>query len=215
MLKVAAIIFAICTSYAPEAFSSEVRNENESIDKANGRRRGALRNRNRNHRRNRNHSYNRNHRRDRNHSYNRNYRRDRNREINRSHNRYRRYNHVPYRYDRSHHRNWYNSGSFWRRVPRNYVYRDRWLRWNYNYRNGYHWYNNYPWFVYNNFLHRYSDTDNCNYELVDSFYDEVIDRFHSMSCRIGYDKCARVRDDWNWEEREERYFCSETRNDYY
>jgi len=209
MLKVAVITLAICTSFAPEAFSSEVRSENESVDKANARRRGALRNRNRNYRR------------ERNRSYNRNYRRDRNREINRSHNRYRRsnpyrrYNHVPYRYDRTHHRNWYSSGDFWRRVPRNYVYRNRWLRWNYNYRNGYHWYNNYPWFVYNNYLHRYSDTDNCNYELVDSFYDEVVDRFHSMSCRIGYDKCARVRDDWNWEEREERYFCSETRKDYY
>jgi hypothetical protein len=208
MLKVAAIIFAVSTFLMPEAYSSDLLVKTESIEKANGHRRRALRNRNR--------SHNRDYRRERNRSHNRNYRRHINRERNRSYNRGHvpRYNHTPHRYNRTHHRNWYNPRSFWTRVPRNHVYRDRWLRWNYNYRNGFHWYNNYPWFVFNNYLHRYSDSDNCNYELVDGYYDEVVERFYSMSCRRGYDECARLRDDWNWEEREDRYFCSETRYDY-
>lgn len=129
-----------------------------------------------------------------------------NRSINRS---YRRNNHAPYRRFRSHHNRYNSRRSFNRSLNRRNVFRNRWVRWATNYNNGYYW-DNYPFFVYNGYRHRYSSVDRCDYELVDSYDEETVREFSGYSCNVGYDRCAEVRDDWNYDEEDNRYFCSET-----
>ena len=75
--------------------------------------------------------------------------------------------------------------------------------------NGYRYYDDYPWYIYNGYRHRYSDYDTCNYELVDGHTNSVVETFPSYSCRIGYDRCSDRRDDLNFYENNYRYFCSE------
>lgn len=128
---------------------------------------------------------------------------------------YRRYTHRPNRDYRNHNTRWSNSRDYFRAVDRRYVYRNFWLRVVLNVFDGYHWHNQYPFYVYRGVAHRYSHFDNCNYELVDSYTDRTYDTFYNYSCATGYDLCADLRDELNDYEYGYRYFCSERSDVYY
>ncbi len=123
--------------------------------------------------------------------------------------RYSRYDHIPYRGIPRGHYTYHHPRDFFRTVPYRFIYWNNWLRWRVNYDNGYYWWNNYPWFVYNGFQHRYSDQDVCNYELVDGRSNQTLDTFYGQYCNVGYDRCSQARDNANYQVGEYRYFCSE------
>lgn len=114
-----------------------------------------------------------------------------------------RFTHSGRRFRRTH--NYYN----WvlRRHPR-YV-RTNWVMYPTLRSNGF-FYHNYPYFVFNGYQHRYSAFDYCNYELVDGFDDYVVESFGSRICSVGYDMCADARDDLNYYESSNRYYCAES-----
>ncbi len=128
---------------------------------------------------------------------------------------YRAYRHTPYRRYRRHTRRWRTPRSYHYTIPYRYIYWDRWIRWSIGYGNGYHWHNDYPYFVYNGYLHRYSHLDNCDYELVDSYTNTSYRSYLGYTCSVGYDLCADLRDDLNDSEYDHRYFCSEEFNGSY
>ncbi len=76
--------------------------------------------------------------------------------------------------------------------------------------NGYHIIDDYPFYVYNGYYHRYSDSDSCNYQLVDSYTRRVVKSYWNLSCRRSYDQCAMERDFWNFKEFSNRFSCAET-----
>jgi hypothetical protein len=123
--------------------------------------------------------------------------------------RYTRYTHVPYRRYQSHTRRYLRIRDYHYTVPYRYVYWNTWLRWRISYNDGYRWYMDYPYFVYNGYLHRYSHIDTCNYDLVDSYDNTTYRSFGGYTCATGYDLCADLRDSLNWQRSEYRYFCSE------
>ncbi|OIQ16189.1 MAG: hypothetical protein BM556_16145 [Bacteriovorax sp. MedPE-SWde] len=134
---------------------------------------------------------------------------NRNRPAHRTDRAYRTYRHRPNRAYRNHNRRFRNSRDYHRTINRQYVYRNNWLRVSVGYDNGYRYYNDYPFFVYNGYRHRYSHVDTCNYELVDSYTGQIERRFHTYTCSTGYDLCANKRDDLNEYEWDNRYFCAE------
>ena len=89
-----------------------------------------------------------------------------------------------------------------------------WIYWpTTGYNNGYYVFNNYPYYVYNGYRYRYSNQDSCNYQLVDTYTQQVQRSFWSMNCNIGYDQCANERDRMNSYSNDFRYTCSETYRD--
>ena len=58
-------------------------------------------------------------------------------------------------------------------------------------------------------MHRYSNVDRCDFELVDGYTNEVIQTYDNYNCNLGYDLCAEDRSYYNDVENEYRYFCSE------
>jgi hypothetical protein len=128
----------------------------------------------------------------------------------------------PGHYRQNHHRpqaNRYNNNQrryqhrhdYFRTVPRNYVYNNTWLRFQVglNYANGYTVFDNYPYYIYNGYRHRYSHYDRCDYDLVDGAQNRVATRIYGLACAQAYDQCANLRDSWNWQARGNRFFCSE------
>ncbi len=128
---------------------------------------------------------------------------------NRSNSRYVRHNHSSYRYNRSHHSRYNNRRSYFRSVPYRSIYWNRWLRVRVTWNDGYYWNNNYPWYNYNGYSHRYSHVDMCNYELVDGWNNTVERTYYNNTCSTGYDLCASQRDQMNSWSSDYRYFCSE------
>lgn len=94
-------------------------------------------------------------------------------------------------------------------IPYRYIYWNTWVRYRTDYVNGYYWYNDYPYFVYNGYRHRYSHMDTCNYELVDGYTNTTYRTFPGYTCTTGYDLCSNLRDSMNWQSTGYRYFCSE------
>ena len=90
-----------------------------------------------------------------------------------------------------------------------YIYRGVWIRYYFLHDNGFFFYDGYPYFVYNNYFHRYSDVDTGAYELVDSITDKVYAVFYGANLKQSYDRCADLRDRLNNEEGFYRYFCAE------
>jgi hypothetical protein len=80
--------------------------------------------------------------------------------------------------------------------------------------NGYWTIDNYPYYVYNGYRHRYSTYDYCNYQLVDQYDHRVVQTYWNQVCNVGYDSCSYERDRLNSQIGEYRYFCSETYRDY-
>jgi hypothetical protein len=66
-----------------------------------------------------------------------------------------------------------------------------------------------PFYVYNGYRHRYTPVEICDYELVDRHSHTTYRTFYGISCSTGYDRCADLRDDLNWYEYDDRYFCAE------
>ena len=63
--------------------------------------------------------------------------------------------------------------------------------------------------MFNQFAHRYSRVDTCNYALVDSYDGYSVQNFYGQVCSEGYDQCALERDQLNYEEGQFRYVCAE------
>ena len=83
------------------------------------------------------------------------------------------------------------------------------MRYPYQYQDGYIWHSGYPYFAYNGYIHRYSNRDICNFELVDSQSRQTVESYQGQICNIGYDTCAQQRDEMNSQENSYKYFCSE------
>ncbi len=90
-----------------------------------------------------------------------------------------------------------------------FLYRGIWIRYYFIHDNGFLFYNGYPYYVYNNHLHRYSFTDSGYYDLVDRLSDEVYATFYGRNLKESYDRAAQVRDILNNEAGYYRYFCAE------
>ena len=76
--------------------------------------------------------------------------------------------------------------------------------------NGYTVVNNYPYYIYNGYRHRYSSFETCNYQLFDKNNHQVIQTFWNNNCANGYNFCANMRDNMNEQLWENRYECAET-----
>jgi len=120
------------------------------------------------------------------------------------------YNHVPYKKKKIVQKiHYHNPIQYHYTVPAKYIYRGLWIRIYINYDNGFYFYNGYPYYVYNNVLHRYSEEDSGEFDLVDSYTDKVYATFFGRSLRQSYDRCAEIRDILNEEAEDYRYFCAE------
>jgi hypothetical protein len=121
---------------------------------------------------------------------------------------YRRHNHINHTGYRNHQRRYSSPRQYHYSVPYQFIYWNTWLRYRVTWNDGFYW-NNYPFFVYNGYRHRYSHMDTCNYELVDGYTNNVQRSYPGYSCNTGYDLCANLRDSLNWQSTGYRYFCSE------
>jgi hypothetical protein len=120
------------------------------------------------------------------------------------------YKHVPYRKKKVVQEiHYHNPIQYHYTVPAKYIYRGLWVRIYFNYDNGFYFYNGYPYYVYHNVLHRYSNEDPGEFDLVDSYTDKVYATFYGHSLRQSYDRCAEIRDILNDEAEDYRYFCAE------
>ncbi len=68
----------------------------------------------------------------------------------------------------------------------------------------------YPYWVINGYMHRYSSTDTCNYQLIDKYSMRVVESYFRMTCNRGYDNCAIEKNKLNLEEKSLRFTCAET-----
>lgn len=123
--------------------------------------------------------------------------------------RYTRVYHTPYYSVPRHNMVYYTPRDYYYHLSYRDIYWNQWIRVRINYNDGYHWYNNYPYFVYNGYRHRYSPVEYCDYELVDGYNNNTHTAFHGQSCQSAYDRCANLRDDLNYYAGDYRYFCSE------
>jgi hypothetical protein len=76
--------------------------------------------------------------------------------------------------------------------------------------NGYYLIDDYPFYVYNGYYHRYSNYDTCNYQLVDTYTRRVVRNYWNLTCNRAYDQCSSERDYWNYREYSNRFACAET-----
>src|SRR5690606_37214062 len=131
--------------------------------------------------------------------------------------RYVHYYHAPYRAPYVHTIRYYRTYDWYSYVLRShptYIYAN-WIFYPASgYVNGYHTFDNYPYYVYNGYRHRYSSRDYCNYQLVDTHNHQVVQTYWNQTCNTGYDLCSQERDRINAQMNEYRYFCSETFRDY-
>ena len=95
------------------------------------------------------------------------------------------------------------------KIPPRFIYRGIWIRYYFVLDNGFYFFNGYPYYVYHNYLHRYSYTDPGSYDLVDSVTDKVYATFYGFNLKQSYDRSADLRDRLNREEGFYRYFCAE------
>jgi hypothetical protein len=120
------------------------------------------------------------------------------------------YTHSPYYVSpTSYYSRYSRPYDFYRTLPYRYVYWDLWVRYPADYGNGYYTLENYPYYVFNGYRHRYSPVDSCDYELVDGRTNSAVRSFSGWTCQQGYDACAQDRDERNYREYGYRYFCSE------
>lgn len=127
-------------------------------------------------------------------------------------NTYNQYHHTTYNHNYVQTRRYLRTVNYYNHVVRynrNYI-RGNWIFYPQTYSNGYYVIDQYPYYVYNGYRHRYSMTDSCDYQLVDSYTNTVTQNFSGGSCARDYDSCARERDWQNNYEYSDRYFCAET-----
>lgn len=118
--------------------------------------------------------------------------------------------HVPYYRTYVHSRRYIRPYDYYFGVRRYHIYR-YWLfePVSYGYSNGYYVLNDYPYYVYHGYRHRYSTVDTCSYQLVDSTSNTAVKSFTERVCQAAYDECALERDVANQSLSEIRYFCAE------
>jgi hypothetical protein len=122
------------------------------------------------------------------------------------------YYHSPWYEIPTHTVRWPSTRSWCYTLPYRFLYWDSWVRYrtpDVSWSDGYRSWNNYPYYNYNGYIHRYSNVDSCDYELVDGQTNQVVQQFHGQTCNQGYDYCAQTRDDYNRSSNDYRYFCSE------
>ena len=124
---------------------------------------------------------------------------------------YRSYRHAPVNRIFAHRLNYtpFKYYNYLQNNVRNAVYIN-WLLFSTTYNNGYRVINNYPYFVYNGYRHRYSSTDTCNYQLFDKYTHQVIQKYWGYTCNTGYNLCASQRVSANARTLSNRYNCAET-----
>lgn len=130
----------------------------------------------------------------------------------------RRFNQVPYRHRVNVNNYRHLNRRF--RAPRSYFgflrnnysnfFHRNWILFPTARGNGFFLNNNYPYFVFNGYQHRYSAYDRCNYELVDGYSNLRVQPFFNQFCNIGYNQCAILRDNLNHAEFSNRYYCAES-----
>ncbi len=104
-----------------------------------------------------------------------------------------------------------NPSNYYRYVPRQYVYVN-WIYYptSFDYDDGYYVIDDYDYYVYQGYRHRYSDEDKCNYELVRVKDYKVMQQYYDISCKQAYDQCAVARDKLNGtSDAAQNYVCVE------
>lgn len=140
--------------------------------------------------------------------YNRHDRYDR---YGRSYGTYRHTRYTPYRHNYVARRNYLRTRNYYDHVyryNRNYIW-NNWIRVPSYRTRGYHVVDGYPYYVFNGYRMRYSNTDYCNYQLVDTRYNSVRETYSNYTCSRGLDECM---DDANYENSWEHgtpYMCLE------
>jgi hypothetical protein len=119
-----------------------------------------------------------------------------------------RHTHAPHRNIPRHQPRYSAPRDYHRTLPRHYIVHNRWVLVQTTIHYGYYW-DNYPYYVYNGHRHRYSPYEYCDYELVDSYTWQTYTAFYGRTCQTAYDQCADMRDELNWWEYDDRYFCAE------
>jgi len=76
--------------------------------------------------------------------------------------------------------------------------------------NSFNFIDGYPYWVMNGYMHRYSSTDSCNYQLIDKYSMRVVESYWNKTCSVGYDKCSELRSNLNYLENSYRFTCAET-----
>lgn len=122
---------------------------------------------------------------------------------------YRRHMHRPHRDIQNYRRRYHRAYDYDRTIPYRFVYDNRWIRFSVSLGDGFFVIDDYPYYIYHGYRHRYSYYDTCDYDLVDSYTNSVSQTFYGYSCASGYDYCADMRDNFNYDYRGDRYFCSE------
>ncbi len=122
--------------------------------------------------------------------------------------------HIPYAHPYYHTIRYVRPYDYYFAARRYHIYR-YWLfePVAYSYNNGYYVFNEYPYYVYNGYRHRYSTVDLCSYQLVDSTDNSVVKSFTERVCQAAYDECSLERDVANQNLSESRYFCAERVDD--
>lgn len=98
---------------------------------------------------------------------------------------------------------------YFRNSGRHTLYRNRWIRIGISHNDGFFHLDGRPYYVYNGYRHRYTPVEICDYELVDGHSNRTYETFYGQNCSRGYDNCADLRDELNWYEYDDRYFCAE------
>lgn len=122
--------------------------------------------------------------------------------------------HRPTGYVRTSPRHRYEPGVYYTRINRVHVYH-YWLfePVGNRYPDGYCYMDEYDYYVYQGYRYRYSDQDFCDYQLVDTESDTVVEEFKGYTCKESYDKCAARRDEvvaqGSWYDPKDHYVCAE------
>jgi hypothetical protein len=106
--------------------------------------------------------------------------------------------HRPTNYERTSPRTRYeNSSNYVPEVNHHHIFQFWIMRpIPYGYGEGYCYFDNYDYYVYQGYRHRYSSEDFCDYELVDTrLVNNVVATFSNMTCKDAYDACATKRDE--------------------
>lgn len=119
------------------------------------------------------------------------------------------FHHKPYQKVHIQKKHFPSPKKYQHHIPARFIYRGLWIRILVQHRNGYYFYEGYPYIVYHDYLHRYSSTDPGSYDLVDNYTYEVYATFYGNSLKQSYDRCAELRDKLNNRFGEYRYFCAE------
>ena len=128
--------------------------------------------------------------------------------------RYGSYNHTrytPYRHNYVARRNYLRTRNYYDHIysyNRNYIW-NNWIRIPSYRTRGYHVVDGYPYYVFNGYRLRYSNRDYCNYQLIDTRYNSVLESYPDYICSRGLDECMEDANYENSYEYGTPYMCLE------